>query len=427
MGKYIPGVAAGGGLALPADAQKRTIAHLDLDTFFVSVEVKKNPALGGRPVIVGGRSDRAVVAACSYETRRYGVRSGMAMKLARRLCPHAIIISGDADSYSHHSRMVTDIIASRVPVYEKSSIDEFYVDLTGMDRFFGCEKYIAEVRQYIMKESGLPISYGLSANKLVSKVATGEAKPCGTLAVARGTERFFLHPLDIEKMPMIGEKTGTLLRQMGVETIGTLSQIPAIYLENLLGKNGIELWRRAQGMDDSPVIPYREQKSIGTESTFETDTIDMQFLHRTLVRMTEQTAFELRQQNRLTGCVTVKIRYSDFNTVTKQQVIPYTSADHVLLQTAKDLFAKLYDRRLLVRLMGVRFSHLIPGNYQIHLWDDTEEMINLYQAIDSVKNRFGEDALLKGGGLQETSAERKTGLRQKMPVGRLRRKAGKPG
>ena len=422
MEKQTTTLPGSGSPMLPAAAGNRVVAHLDLDTFFVSVEVLKNASLKGKPVIVGGRSDRAVVAACSYETRRYGVRSGMAIKLAKRLCPHALVISGDADSYSKYSRLVTDMIADKVPVYEKSSIDEFYVDLTGMDRFFGCEKYIAEVRQYIMKESGLPISYGLSANKLISKVATGEAKPCGTLAVAQGFERPFLHPLAVEKMPMIGDKTGTLLRQMGVETIGTLSQIPMVYLQNLLGKNGIELWRRAQGVDNTPVIPYREQKSMGTESTFETDTIDTQFLHRTLVRMTEQTAFELRQQNRLTGCITVKIRYSDFNTVTKQQVISYTAADHVLLQAATELFAKLYDRRLLVRLLGVRFSHLVPGNYQIHLWDDTEEMIHLYQAIDSVKNRFGEDILLRGGGMQAADAERKMGLQQKMPVGRIRKR-----
>jgi DNA polymerase-4 len=292
--------------------------------------------------------------------------------------------------------MVTNIIADRVPMYEKSSIDEFYIDMSGMDRFFSSEKLIAELRHTIMDESGLPISYGLSRNKLISKVATGEAKPCGTLAVAKGQEKPFLHPLAIEKMPMVGDKTGALLRQMGVETIGTLSGIPMIYLQNLLGKNGIELWRRAQGLDDTPVVPYVEQKSMGTETTFETDTIDVQFLHRTLARMVEQTSFELRQQNRLTGCVTVKLRYSDFNTVTKQVVIPYTSADHMLLKTVKELFAKLYDKRLLVRLIGIRYSHLIPGNYQIHLWDDTEEMINLYQAIDSVKNRFGEDVLMRG-------------------------------
>jgi DNA polymerase-4 len=300
------------------------------------------------------------------------------------------------DSYSHYSRLVTDIIADKVPLFEKSSIDEFYVDLTGMDKYFGCNAYIAELRHTIMRESGLPISYGLSVNKLVSKIATGEAKPCGTLAIPQGQEKPFLHPLPIEKMPMIGDKTGTLLRQMGVETIGTLSEIPLPYMQNLLGKNGIELHRRAQGIDDAPVVPYTEQKSMGTETTFENDTIDVAMLHRTLARMVEQTAFELRQQHRLTGCVAVKLRYSDFNTVTRQVVIPYTSADHVLLEAIKNLFTKLYDRRLLVRLIGIRLSHLIHGHYQIHLWNDTEEMVNLYQAIDNIKNRFGEGILMRG-------------------------------
>ncbi len=385
-----------GSIIMPSDSEQRTIAHLDLDSFFVSVEVLKNAALKGKPVIVGGRGDRGVVASCSYEARRYGVRSAMSIKLAKRLCPHALIVSGDMEDYSRYSRLVTDIIADKVPLYEKSSIDEFYIDMSGMDRFFNSELYIAELRHTIMNESGLPISYGLSKNKLISKVATGEAKPCGTLTVPQGQEKPFLHPLAIEKMPSVGDKTGTLLRQMGVETIGTLSQIPMEYLQNLLGKNGIELWKRSQGLDDAPVMPYVEQKSMGTESTFENDTIDVDFLHRNLARMVEQTAFEMRQQHRLTGCITVKIRYSDFNTLTKQMVIPYTSADHILLKKVKEIFTKLYDRRLLVRLVGIRFSHLIPGNYQIHLWDDTEEMINLYQAIDSVKNRFGEDILVRG-------------------------------
>jgi DNA polymerase IV len=282
-------------------------------------------------------------------------------------------------------------------MYEKSSIDEFYIDMSGMDRFFNSEKLIAELRHTIMHESGLPISYGLSRNKLISKVATGEAKPCGTLAVPKGQEKPFLNPLAIEKMPMVGDKTGALLRQMGVETIGTLSQhTHAIFAKPAREKMVLNYTAVRRGLMIHPVIPYTEQKSMGTESTFETDTIDVQFLHRNLARMVEQTSFELRQQNRLTGCVTVKLRYSDFNTVTKQVVIPYTSADHILLKTVKDLFAKLYDKRLLVRLIGIRYSHLIPGNYQIHLWDDTEEMINLYQAIDSVKNRFGEDVLVRG-------------------------------
>ena len=197
---------------------------------------------------------------------------------------------------------------------------------------------------------------------------------------------------------MIGNKTGELLRRMGVETIHILSQIPVEMMTNLLGKNGIELWRRANGIDETPIVPYHEQKSIGTENTFETDTIDTSFLYKELVRMTERIAFELRDTNKLAGCITVKIRYSDFQTVTKQEIIPYTAADHVLLKRAKELFDKLYERRLLIRLIGVRFSHLIPGNYQINLFDDTQEAIKLYQAIDSVKHQYGEQYLIRAGG-----------------------------
>jgi DNA polymerase IV len=372
---------------------QRTIVHLDLDAFFVSVECLRQPALKGKPLIVGGNSDRAVVAASSYEARRFGVHSAMPMKLARRLCPQAIIIGGDYEAYSKYSRLVAEIVASKVPLYEKSSIDEFYVDMTGMDKFFGCSKYSAELRQHIIKNSGLPISYGLSGNKLISKVATNEAKPNGQLEIPFGNEKSFLAPLPVKKLPMIGEKTSTLLLQMGVKTVKTLSEIPREYLENLLGKNGTELWRRANGIDNSPVVPYREQKSIGTENTFQTDTIDVHFLNSELVRMTEEIGFELRKQDKLTGCITVKLRYSNFETVTRQTSIAYTASDHVLLQTAKELFRKLYDRRLLVRLLGVRLTDLIPGNQQINIFEDTQELIKLYQSIDHIKKRFGADLI----------------------------------
>jgi DNA polymerase IV len=373
----------------------RTIVHLDMDAFFVSVECLKDSRLKGKPLLVGGMGDRGVVAACSYEARHYGVHSAMPMKLARRLCPQAIIIGGDMESYSKYSRMVTEIISDKVPLYEKSSIDEFYIDMTGMDKFFGCSRFSHELRQYIMKESGLPVSYGLASNKLISKVATDEAKPNGQLEIAFGQEKSFLAPLDVGKIPMVGKQTAILLRRMGVETVKTLSEIPLPYMQNLLGKNGIELWRRANGIDESPVVPYHEQKSIGTENTFQKDTIDPGFLASELTRMTEHIGFELRKQNKLTGCITVKIRYSNFETVTKQSMISYTSCDHLLLGKAKELFAKLYDRRLLVRLMGIRFTHLVPGNYQIHLFDDTEEMIRLYQAIDSIKNSFGPETVMR--------------------------------
>ena len=377
---------------------QRSIAHFDLDAFFVSVECQKDKSLIGKPLIVGG-SERGVVASCSYEARKFGIHSAMPVKLAKRLCPQAIIVGGDMESYSKKSREVTEIIQSKVPLYEKASIDEFYIDLTGMDKFFGCSLFTAELKKYITEETGLPISYGLASNKLISKVATGEVKPNGEREISWGEEKPFLAPLKINKLPMIGKQTGELLRQMGVETIRILSEIPVEMLQNLLGKNGIELWRRANGIDDTPIVPYSEQKSIGTENTFNQDTIDMNFLNRELSRMTEKIAFDLRQQNKLTGCVTLKMRYSNFDTVTRQVAISYTSSDHILLQTAKELFKKLYDRRLLIRLVGLRFSHLVPGNYQISLFDDTEEKIRLYQQIDSIKRQFGEEFVVRAAGL----------------------------
>jgi DNA polymerase IV len=376
--------------------EKRAIAHLDLDAFFVSVECLKNSRLRGKPIAVGGHSDRGVVASCSYEARKFGVRSAMPVKLAKRLCPELLIIKGDMDSYSRLSGTVTEIIASQVPVFEKSSIDEFYIDVTGMDRFFGCARYVLELGKRIVRESGLGISHALATNKLVSKVATNEVKPDGESVITAGNEKSFLAPLKIEKLPMVGGQTSALLRRMGVETVSILSQIPVEMLMNLLGKNGIELWRRANGIDETPIVPYHEQKSISTENTFETDTIDTAFLHKELVRMTEKVAFELRCNNKLTSCITVKIRYSDFQTLTIQSAIPYSASDHVLIQKAGELFKKLYDRRLLVRLIGVRFSNLVAGNYQIHLFEDTQEMIRLYQAIDSVKQQFGEHLLSRG-------------------------------
>ena len=351
----------------------RNIVHFDLDSFFVSVECLKNSALIGKPIAVGGHSDRGVIASSSYEARKFGVKSAMPVKLAKRLCPDLLIVRGDMDSYSKYSRLVTDIVADQVPLFEKSSIDEFYIDLSGMDKFFGCSKYTIQLRKKIEKESGLNISYGLASNKLISKVATDEAKPHGQLEISFGDEKRFLLRLPLKRCQWLVQKTSELLRRMGVETIEILSQIPVEMMTNLLGKNGIELWRRSNGIDETPIVPYHEQKSIGTENTFESDTIDINFLHKELVRMTERIAFELRDTNKLAGCITVKIRYSDFQTETVQATIAYTAADHVLLSKAKELFNRLYNRRQLVRLIGVRFSHLVPGNYQINLFDEQKK------------------------------------------------------
>jgi DNA polymerase-4 len=374
---------------------ERTVLHLDLDTFFVSVERLINPTLERRPVIVGGMGDRGVVSTCSYEARRFGVHSAQPMRLARQLCPQAVFIAGDMELYSRYSRLVTAIIADRAPVFEKTSIDEHYIDITGMDRFFGCYKWAHELRETIMKESGLPISFGLSENKTVSKIATDEAKPNGELQVLHPQVHAFLDPLSIGKIPMVGNKTYQLLRSMGIATIGDFRQMPDVVVSQALGKNGIEIWKKANGIDTTPVQPYEEQKSLSKEHTFESDTIDIVLLKSVLARMVERLAFEMRSQTKLTGCVTVKIRYSNFDTHTMQRQIQYTSFDHLLLNTVYDIFDRLYDRRLLIRLIGVRFSSLVGGTQQLDLFDDTAEMTNLYGALDKIRKKFGKNAVFK--------------------------------
>ena len=376
------------------------ITHMDLDSFFVSVERIKNSALIGKPVIIGGNSDRGVVASCSYEVRAYGVHSAMPMKQAKLLCPEAIIIRGDSQSYSDHSQTVTQIIAESVPLYEKSSIDEFYIDLTGMDKFFGSWKLAMELKTKILKETGLPISFGLASNKTVSKVATGTAKPFGQRKVDWGDEIPFLAPLSVKKIPGVGSETYKTLRNLGIQYIKTLQEMPMELLFKTLHKPGIDLWKKAQGIDNRKVEPYQERKSIGTERTFEKDTIDVIKLRNLISAMAENLAYQLRKGDKICACITVKVRYSDFNTHTLQAKIPYTSADHIVIAKSLELFNKLYQRRLLIRLIGVRLSDLVSGGFQMNLFEDSEEMANLYQAMDRLRNRYGNDAVKRANGLE---------------------------
>lgn len=389
------------GMAMLPKEDKRTVLHLDLDAFFVSVEVLRDSRLQGLPLIIGGNSDRGVVASCSYEARKFGVHSAMPIRMAKRLCPQATIISGDMEAYSNYSRLVTDIIHDSAPSFEKSSIDEFYLDLTGMDRFFGNWKWSLALRQKIICESGLPISFGLSTNKMVAKVATSEAKPNGKLHVPAGHERPFLDPLSIRKIPMIGDKTYRTLRNMGVQRVITLRQIPRDMMERLLGQSGRIIWQRANAIDNSPVVPYTEAKSISTEHTFEQDTINLQRMRAVLLGMTEKLGFKLREQQKLTGCITVKLRYANFDTVTRQATLPYTANDQLLIEQALTLFDRLYDRRMRIRLLGVRLSHLIQGRPQIDLFQDTQKEIHLYQAIDRMKRKYGAQAIQRAKGLGE--------------------------
>ncbi|MCW3104232.1 MAG: polymerase [Bacteroidetes bacterium] len=373
----------------------RSIMHIDLDSFFVSVERLIHPELIGKPLLVGGASDRGVVASCSYEAREFGIHSAMPMKMARQLCPEALVVRGDTEQYSKYSGIITDIIQQDVPVYEKPSIDEFYIDLTGMDKFFGCFKMAKELRQKIIKETNLPISFALSTNKTVAKVGTGEAKPNGEKEIASGTEKHFLAPLSIRKIPMVGDKTYMTLRNMGIQRIHTVQEMPMELMEQVLGQNGLMIWKKANAIDNSPVEPYSERKSISTERTFDHDTIDVKMLKALLVSMTEKLAFQLRSEQKLTSCITVKIRYSDFNTYTMQARIPYTSLDHTLMEKVKELFDKLYQKRMLIRLIGVRFSHLVQGSYQYTLFEDSSQQIQLYQAMDKIRKRYGNDTLIQ--------------------------------
>ena len=385
---------------------KRHIVHMDLDNFFVSCERLLDSKLIGKPVLIGGTTDRGVVASCSYEARQFGVHSAMPMRLAKQLCPEAIVVRGNSGIYSNFSNMVTDIIKESVPLYEKTSVDEFYIDLSGMDKFFGCHQLSSELRTRIIKETGLPISFGLSINKTVSKIATGEAKPNNKLFIESGSEKPFLSPLSVSKIPMVGKVTYKQLCDLGIKRIYNIQEMPVEMMQKVFGKNGRLIWKKANGIDPSPVIQYSERKSISTERTFDKDTTDIKKLESIIIAMSENLIYQLRRGNKLTACVTFKIRYSDFQTYTQQKRIPYSSADHKILPVVMGLYKNLYQRRLLVRLVGVRFSHLVEGGHQIDLFDDNDKIINLYQAIDKMRERYGDRSVIKAAGMGAKSISR---------------------
>ncbi len=379
---------------------QRSIVHMDLDTFFVSCERLLDSRLNGKPVLIGGTSDRGVVASCSYEARKFGIHSAMPMRMAKQLCPEAIILRGDAGTYTKFSQNVTEVIKDTVPLYEKSSIDEFYIDLTGMDKFFGCHKLASELRQRIIRETGLPISFGLSLNKTVSKIATGEAKPNNEIQILSGNEKPFLAPLSIKKIPMVGDVTYKSLCDLGIKQIRTVQEMPMELMYKVLGKNGLGIWNKANGIDNSPVIQYQERKSISTERTFNKDTTDVAKLKGIIIAMAENLAYQLRRGNKLTACITFKIRYSDFQTYTQQQRIPYSAMDHNIIPIVLDLFEKLYNRRLLVRLIGVKFSHLVEGGHQVNLFDDDTKFLHLSEAIDKMRERYGDRSVISAAGME---------------------------
>jgi DNA polymerase-4 len=377
---------------------QRYIAHFDLDAFFVSVECLNDPSLKGKALIVGGHHERGVVAACSYEARKFGVHSAMAMKTAMRLCPHAIVVSGTRGEYSKYSRIVTEIIAQRAPLFEKASIDEFYLDLTGMDKYFDPFQWTIELREEIIEKTTLPISFALASNKLVAKIATDLAKPNGYLQVPAGKEKEFLAPLAVSRIPGVGEQMTAALKELAIITIQQLSDQPIGLLESRFGKWGGELWNKANGIHTSEVIPYQEAKSISTENTFDANISDEKELLAELVGMAERVGYELRQENMMAGCISVKVRYGNFETTSRQTSVPYTFYDDEIIPHAKQLFSKLWRKGEPVRLLGVRLSELTDEAVQTNLFADVERKSELYRAIDEVKNRFGTDSLTKATG-----------------------------
>ncbi|MFM7645766.1 MAG: DNA polymerase IV [Sphingomonadales bacterium] len=382
------------------------IAHFDLDSFFVSVELINNPSLRGKPVLVGS-VERGVVATCSYEARKFGIHSAMPMKRALQLCPEAIVTNASRHQYGHYSRWVTELIAEKVPLFEKASIDEFYVDLTGMERFFGASGFAQDLRKHITTQTGLPLSCGLASARFIAKMATNQAKPNGFLQIAPGKEKEFLWPLSIDKINGVGEQTAQLLKSKGLYTIEDIARTPLPILTSYVGKWGESLWNKSQGIGSTAIHTEWEQKSVSHERTFDQDHTDIEFLQQQIVSLCVKTAADVRSEEKLAGCITVKIKYSNFEMASKQETIDYTALDDVITAKAKLLFHQLYQTNRPVRLLGVRCSHLVPINLQMSLFEKTAEKLQLYQTMDEINDRFGKDALTKAAIIQrpESGAE----------------------
>lgn len=382
---------------------KRYIMHIDLDSFFVSVERLDDPSLIGKPIIIGGNAQRGVVASCSYEARKFGVHSGMSSRDAFKLCPHAISIRGNHARYSEESKKVTNIIEEMVPLYQKASVDEFYIDLTGTDRFYDPYLLASQVRQRVIKETGLPISFGLASGRTIAKIATNRAKPNGQLFIPHGREMEFLAPLPVSAIPGLGESACKRLYDYGLEKIGDLQRVDLRFLKTVFGKNGLWIWERARGIDNGEVMPYSDRKSISTECTFGNTVSDRRSLESTLVSMTEELSSKLRRENKLASCLSIKIRYANFETHTQQEKINLTAAEHILIPGIKNLLTKAWDNGRPVRLIGVKLSQLCTGRYQINLFEDNEQQIKLYQAMDQINFKFGDKTVCRAAGMEITT------------------------
>ncbi len=373
------------------------IAHFDLDAFFVSVERILNPALVDKPLIIGGSKERGVVSTCSYEARKFGVHSAMSMSGAHALCPHGIFMKGSRGEYSKFSNWVNDIIQAKAPLFEKASIDEFYIDLTGMDRFFNPLQWTIDLRNEIMETTKLPISFGLASSRMVAKIATNIAKPNGYIQVLPGKEQEFLAPLPVESIPGVGEQTLKRMHELGIKSIGDLAAYPVHILELNFGFYGAVLSKKAIGESNAEIHSSYDAKSVSTEHTFFENVNDISFLESTLLNMSEKLGYELRRDAKAAKCIAVKIRYPDFETHTKQISIASTSFDDEIFKAAKQLFHQLYDPKKSIRLLGIRCTEFTAAAVQTNIFENKVQKLNLYSAIDQVKSRFGKHSVGKAG------------------------------
>jgi DNA polymerase-4 len=391
-------------------SRPRQIVHVDMDAFFVSVEELANPSLVGKPVVVGGDPDgRGVVSAASYEARKYGIRSAMPLRTAKRLCPRAIFLHANLQDYGAWSRRVYRIFERYTPDVQAVSIDEAYLDLTGTERLYGPGIGAAErIKLEIKDKLRLNASVGLATNKLVAKVASELAKPNGLCAVLPGCEASFLAPLKIGRLPGVGETTKERLVALGVRRIGQLAQIDKELLVRAFGKMGLWLHERSNGIDTGGVEARSLPKSVSRETTFDEDTADVEKMDRTLFRLVERVGRTLRKEGLQARCLTLKLRYEDFSTVTRSVTLKEgTDLDAVIYEHVKELFSRAYARRARVRLLGVGASHFTSGAWQQSFVGDLDvgKLKRLYRAIDKVRDRFGTDALRIGKEQEEEEGD----------------------
>ena len=364
------------------------ILHMDMDAFFVSCEIQEDPSLKGKPVIIGSKDGRGIVSTCSYEARKYGVHSAMPGRQAYRLCPEGIFLKGRGALYRQYAEQVREIVREHVPDTAFASIDEFYCDLTGFERFYGAWDYARQLRHAIISGTGLPVSMGLARSKTLAKMATNAAKPNGEKFVRPGEEHDFMAPLPISAIPMVGPKFTQKLADLGLHKIEQLLDFDLDAFEQRFGKMGRSLYFKIHGEGGRFGAP-RERKSIGVERTLSEDTLDEDYLRRLLLGMAEKLAHQLRNKRLTSGCVNIKLRYHDFKTYTRQMTVPPTADDRKIHAAALQLFRQNWNPNKAVRLIGVRCTALQTAAEQANLFDNREKQSKLETVLDELKTKHG--------------------------------------